>query len=183
MATFSSDVAKIRARARKKLEEGAVTPNYGGDVGLTIELLNQALATEIVCVLRYRYHAITATGISSERVKEEFDEHAASEEKHARWLAERINQLGGTPDMNPAGIAERSATEYVPGQNLVDMIKENLVAERIVIEIYREQIRHFAEKDPTTRRLLEKILEEEEEHANDLHDLLVAHEGTPPLEH
>jgi bacterioferritin len=183
MASFSTDVAKIRARVRKKLEEGALTPNYGGDVNLAIELLNQALATEIVCVLRYRYHAVAATGISSERVKEEFDEHAAAEENHARWLAERINQLGGQPDMSPEGLAERAATEYVQGRDLIDMIKENLVAERIVIEIYRDQIRYFADKDPTTRRLLEKILEEEEEHANDLHDLLVAHEGTPPLEH
>src|SRR5262249_54731676 len=140
-------------------------------------------ATEIVCVLRYRFHAVVATGISSDGVKQEFEEHAKDEEKHMLWIAERINQLGGTPNLNPEGITQRSATQYVEGADLVAMIKENLIAERIVIEIYRDMIRYFADKDPTTRTLMEKILAEEEDHANDMHDLLIAHEGTPMLDH
>lgn len=181
--TFTSDMEAIRRRAREHLEQGPITPNYGTDVETTIALLNTAVATEIVCVLRYRYHAIAATGISSESVKAEFTEHAVDEEKHVLWLAERINQLGGSPDLRPDGLATRSVTDYVEGENLVDMIKENLVAERIVIEVYRDMIRYFGDKDPTSRVLLEKILAEEEDHADDLHDLLVAHQGTPPLDH
>jgi bacterioferritin len=180
---FVSDVEAIRKHARQHLEQGAVTPNYGGDVEAAIQILNTAVATEIVCMLRYRFHSIAATGIASEAVKEEFDRHADEEEQHMLWLAERINQLGGKPDMNPAGATGRSAAQYVEGENLVDMIKENLVAERIVIETYRDMIRYFAEKDPTTRVLLERILAQEEDHANDMHDLLVSHEGTPMLEH
>jgi bacterioferritin len=181
--SFTSDIAAIRKRARQHLDQGALTPNYGGDVEKAISLLNDAVATEIVCVLRYRFHAIAATGLSSDAVKEEFAEHAADEERHLLWIAERINQLGGKPDMNPAGISARSATEYVEGSNLVDMIRENLVAERIAIETYRDLIRYFADKDPTTRSLLEKILAQEEDHANDMHDLLVTHEGRPMLDH
>ncbi|NVB82591.1 MAG: bacterioferritin [Kofleriaceae bacterium] len=179
---FVTDIEAIRKRAREHLEEGAVTTNYEGEVDKAIRLLNDAVATEIVCVLRYRYHAVVATGISSESVKEEFEEHAGDEEQHMLWLAERINQLGGTPNMNPEGLAQRSATQYIEGANLVGMIKENLVAERIVIEIYRDLIRYFADKDPTTRILIERILAQEEDHANDMHDLLIAHEGTPMLE-
>ncbi|MCY0985954.1 ferritin-like domain-containing protein [Nannocystis sp. ILAH1] len=181
--SFSTDIATIRKRAREHLEKGALTPNYGADVETAIRVLNEALATEIVCVLRYRFHAVTATGIASESVKAEFEEHAQEEEAHMLWIAERINQLGGKPNFNPDGLSSRSASQYVEGKNLVDMIKEDLVAERIAIETYREMIRYFAEHDPTTRMLLERILAQEEEHANDMHDLLVAHEGKPMLDH
>jgi bacterioferritin len=126
-------------------------------------------------------NAICATGLSSEGVKEEFDEHANEERQHARSVAERINQLGGKPNMNPEGLAMRSASQYVEGENLVEMIKENLVAERIACDHYRELIRYFGDKDPTTRVMMEGILAKEEEHANDMHDLLVAHEGKPML--
>ncbi|HVK72467.1 MAG TPA: ferritin-like domain-containing protein [Kofleriaceae bacterium] len=180
---FVTDVQAIRTRAREHLEEGAVTSNYEGDVDLAIRLLNDAVATEIVCFLRYRYHAVVASGISSEGVKEEFEEHARDEEKHLIWFAERINQLGGKPDLNPEGLLTRSAAQYIEGNNLVEMIRENLIAERIVIEIYRDLIRHFGTKDPTTRRLIEKVLAEEEDHADDMHDLLVAREGNPMLDH
>ena len=141
------------------------------------------MATEIVCVLRYRFHAVAATGLASDSVKAEFAEHAAEEEQHLLWIAERINQLGGKPEMDPAAISTRAATQYVEGSNLVDMIRENLVAERIAIETYCDMIRYFADNDPTTRILLEKILAQEEEHANDMHDLLVTHEGRPMLDH
>jgi bacterioferritin len=180
---FVSDIEHIRERARADLERGAVTPNYGGDVETTIELLNHVVATEIVCVLRYRYHAVVAAGIASDSVKEEFEEHARDEEQHLIWVAERINQLGGKPDMNPDGISTRSASQYVEGDNLIEMIKENLVAERIAVETYRDLARYFADNDPTTRVLMERILAQEEDHANDMHDLLVAHEGEPMLEH
>jgi bacterioferritin len=181
--SFIEDIQKIRRQARQHLEEGAITPNYGGDVETSIKLLNAVVATEIVCALRYRFHAIVATGIASESVKAEFEEHARDEELHMLWAAERINQLGGTPNLNPDGLASRSASEYVEGNDLVEMIKENLIAERIAVETYRDLVRYFAEKDPTTRLLLERILEKEEEHANDMHDLLVAHEGRPMLKH
>lgn len=160
-----------------------MTPNYGLDVETAVRVLNDAVASEIVCVLRYRYHAVVASGLSSESVKEEFEEHARDEEQHMLWFAERINQLGGKPNLNPEGLAQRSATQYVEGEDLVAMIKENLVAERIVIEIYRDMIRYFSANDPTTRTLLEKVLAQEEDHANDMHDLLIAHEGHPMLEH
>lgn len=176
---FSSDLAAIRQRARDHLEQGAVTANYGGDVTAAVAVLNQALATEIVCVLRYRFHQLTATGIASESVKDEFEQHAREEEEHALWLAQRINQLGGKPDFNPEGLTSRSASQYVEGETLVDMIKENLVAERIAIETYRDMIRYFGERDSTTRTLLERILAVEEEHANDMHDLLIAHGNEP----
>jgi bacterioferritin len=182
-SSFASDIAAIRKRAREHLEQGALTPNYGGDVDTTIALLNDAVATEIVCILRYRFHAVAATGLASDSVKAEFVEHAGDEEQHLRWLAERINQLGGKPEMDPARVSARSATQYVEGANLVDMIRENLVAERIAIETYRDMIRYFADKDPTTRVLLEKILAQEEDHANDMHDLLVTHEGRAMLDH
>jgi bacterioferritin len=178
---FLSDVKQLRARARANLESGAITPAYQADVKQTIEILQSVLATEIVCILRYTMNAVAATGLSSDGVKEEFDEHANEERDHMRKVAERINQLGGTPNFNPEGLAMRSASQYVEGANLVEMIKENLIAERIACEHYRELIRYFADKDPTTRVMMEGILVNEEEHANDMHDLLVAHEGKPML--
>ena len=179
---FLTDITEIRRKAREHLGEGAVTQNYGGKVEDAISLLNHAVATEIVCILRYKYHAVCATGLSSEAVKEEFAQHAKEEEEHLDMLAERINQLGGKPNLNPDGVASRAASQFVEGENLVDMIKENLVAERIAIETYREMVRYFGEKDPTSRVVLERILAQEEEHANDMHDLLVTHEGRPMLE-
>jgi bacterioferritin len=174
---FLTDVQQLRAKARASIDKGPMTPNYHGDVKQTIEILQSVLATEIVCVLRYTMNAIVATGLSSEGVKAEFDEHATEEQEHARQVAERINQLGGTPDFNPEGLATRSASQYAVGKNLVGMIKENLIAERIACEHYRELIRFFADKDPTTRVMMESILSKEEEHANDMLDLLAAHQG------
>ena len=178
---FLSDITELRRRAREQIERGAVTQNYGGDASQAVDLLQTALATEIVCVLRYTMHTISAVGIDSESVKAEFAEHAREEQEHMEKLAERINQLGGTPNFNPDGLQTRSATEYGSAESLIDMIKENLVAERIAVEHYRELVRYFGEKDPTTRVMLEGILAQEEEHANDMHDLLVAHEGEPFL--
>src|SRR5271156_2702022 len=178
---FLTDVTELRKKARANIEKGAVTPDYQGDVNQTIDILQSVLATEIVCVLRYTMNAIAATGISSEGVKDEFEQHAKEEQGHMRMVAERINQLGGSPNFNPEGLASRAASQYVEGANLVEMIKENLVAERIACEHYRELIRYFADKDPTTRVMMEGILTNEEEHANDMHDLLVAHEGKPML--
>src|ERR1700674_2059765 len=178
---FLTDVKELRSRARSSIEKGAITPAYQADVKQAIEILQSVLATEIVCVLRYTMNAIAATGISSDSVKEEFEEHAREEQQHARKVAERINQLGGKPNFNPEGLASRSASQYVDAGNLIDMIKENLIAERIACEHYRELIRYFGDKDPTTRVMMEDILAKEEEHANDMHDLLVAHEGDPKL--
>lgn len=170
--TFVHDVKSLRQRARQHMDAGAVTENYEGNVEKTVEILNEALATEIVCVLRYKYHAITAEGLNSESVKSEFAEHAREELEHADMLAERINQLGGKPNLNPEGLATRATSQYVEGKDLVDMIQENLIAERIAIESYRDMVRFFQNHDPTTRRMLETILEKEEEHANEMHDLL-----------
>ncbi len=178
---FLTDVQTLRERARNNIAAGSVTPSYGGDVDKTIEILQSVLATEIVCVLRYTMHAIAATGISSEGVKAEFAQHAKEEQQHMMEVADRINQLGGTPDFNPKGLATRSASEYGSAGNLIDMIKENLIAERIAIEHYRELVRYFGDNDPGTRLMMERILVVEEEHANDMHDLLVAHEGRPML--
>jgi bacterioferritin len=178
---FLSDVKELRARARASLDQGAVTPAYKGDVKKTIEILQSVLATEIVCVLRYTMNAIAAQGISSEGVKDEFEQHAQEETGHMRKVAERINQLGGTPNFNTEGLATRSASQYTEAPTLIEMIKENLIAERIACEHYRELIRYFADQDPTTRVMMEGILTNEEEHANDMHDLLVAHEGKPML--
>jgi bacterioferritin len=178
---FLTDVKTLRERARKNLGDGAVTSTYEGDVGKAIDILQSVLATEIVCVLRYTMHAVAATGISSEGVKAEFAEHAREEQEHALKVAERINQLGGKPDFNPTGLASRSASEYGSADTLVSMIEENLVAERIAIDHYRELIRYFGNRDPGTRSMLESILMVEEEHANDMHDLLVAHQGKPML--
>jgi len=169
---FLTDVQELRRRARQHIEEGAVTGAYRGDRDTVVKLLNEALATEIVCVLRYKRHYYAATGIHSEGVKAEFLEHATEEQMHADQIAERITQLGGEPNLSPEGMLTRSHSEYVEGETLVEMIKENLVAERIAIESYSEMIRFFGDGDPTSRRLMEEILAKEEEHANDLRDLL-----------
>ena len=178
---FLTDVKQLRIQARQNIEKGALTPAYQGDVKQTIDILQTVLATEIVCTLRYTMNAVVATGLSSQSVKEEFDEHAKEEMGHMRLVAERINQLGGKPNFNPEGLASRSASEYTEGANLVEMIKENLIAERIACDHYQELIRFFADKDPATRTMMEGILVNEVEHANDMHDLLVAHQGTPSL--
>jgi len=178
---FLSDVQQLRTRARANIDQGAMTPAYQGDVRQIIEILQAVLATEIVCVLRYTMNAITAEGISSEGVRKEFAEHAGEEQRHMQQVAERINQLGGKPDFNPQTLTSRSASQYVEAGDLVEMIKENLIAERIACEHYRELVSFFADKDPTTRIMLEGILKNEEEHANDMHDLLVAHQGRPAL--
>lgn len=179
---FLSDISTLRQRARESIEKGAVTADYGVDLDQAIDLLQGALATEIVCVLRYTMHAVSASGISSEGPRDEFAQHAKEEREHMGMIAERINQLGGTPNFDPEGLAMRSASQYGGNDlDLVGMLRENLVAERIAVEHYRELIRFFGEKDPTTRRMLEEILATEEEHANDMHDLLVAHEGKPML--
>ncbi len=169
---FLSDVKELRKRAREHMEKGALTENYKGDVKTVIDILNQALATEIVCVLRYKRHFYTAKGINKESVAAEFLQHANEEQAHADLIAERITQLGGDPDFNPKGLAGRSHSEYVVADDLVSMIKENLVAERIAIESYTEIVRYLGTNDPTTRRMMESILAMEEEHANDMLDLL-----------
>src|SRR5580658_6140375 len=178
---FISDIRTLRDRARKNIGSGTVTFTYEGDVQKTIEILQSVLATEIVCVLRYTMHAVTAAGISSESVKAEFQQHADEERAHMHSVAERINQLGGTPNFDPKGLETRSASEYGSAHTLVEMIKENLIAERIAVDHYRELIRYFGDTDPTTRHMLVGILAVEEEHVNDMHDLLVAHEGRPML--
>jgi bacterioferritin len=174
---FLTDVKTLRDRARKHLSNGGVTPNYRGDVKRTIDILQTVLATEIVCVLRYTMHAVAATGIASEAIKEEFLEHAKEEQEHMMLVAQRINQLGGTPNFDPEGLASRSASQYAEGANLVEMIRENLVAERIAVDHYQELIRFFRDDDPGTRVMLESILTTEEEHASDMQDLLDAHQG------
>jgi bacterioferritin len=174
---FLTDVKTLRARAEACIEEGAVTPSYGGDAETTIEILQAVLATELVCVLRYTQHAIAATGLSSESVKSEFAQHAAEEQAHVMQVAERINQLGGAPDFDPQTLTARSASEYKTSEDLVAIIRENLVAERIAVEHYRELIAYFAGHDPVTRRMLEEILAKEEEHASDMLDLLTRHGG------
>jgi bacterioferritin len=178
---FLTDIQALRRRAREHIENGAITDNYEGDVQQTIDILQAVLATEIVCVLRYTAHAVAATGIDSESVAEEFQTHADEEREHMMAVAQRINQLGGTPNFSPDGLMSRSASEYGDATLLIDMIKENLIAERIAVEHYRELIRFFGDKDPTTRVMIEEILGVEEEHANDMHDLLVAREGRPML--
>ncbi len=178
---FLTDVQTLRERARKNIESGGVTFTYKGDVKKTIDILQAVLATEIVCVLRYTMHAVAASGISSEGVKAEFAQHAKEEQQHMNRVAERIDQLGGKPDFNPQGLATRAASEYGSADKLIDMIQENLIAERIAVDHYRELIRYFGDDDPATRTMLQGILTVEEEHANDMHDLLVAHQGRPML--
>ena len=172
MPNFVKDVEDIRKRAREKMEEGAVTATYKGDVDKTIQILNEALATEIVCVLRYMHHYFMATGVHAKTVAGEFKEHADDEREHADMLAERIQQLGGKPDFNPRNLLQRSVSQYVEGETLAEMIREDLVAERTVIEVYQEMIRYFGTNDPTTRSILEHLLKDEEDHASDLADLL-----------
>lgn len=172
MPNFVRDVEEIRRRASENIEEGAVTPGYKGEVEKTILILNDALATEIVCVLRYQHHYFMSTGVHGKGVADEFKEHADAERAHADMIAERIQQLGGKPDFNPKSLLERSVSQYVEGETLADMIKEDLIAERIVIDVYQEMIRYFSNNDPTTRKMIEQILADEEEHASDLADLL-----------
>jgi bacterioferritin len=169
---FLTDVKTLRDRARAHMDDGAVTSNYGADPEKVCSVLNQALATEIVCVLRYKRHYFMAEGIASEAVKDEFLQHAGEEQAHADEIAARIVQLGGAPDLNPEGMASRSHSEYVEGATLREMIREDLVAERVAIESYREIIGWLDGKDSTTRKMLEGILAMEEEHADDMSALL-----------
>jgi bacterioferritin len=169
---FLTDIKTLRERARRHIEQGAVTEGYSADRETVIKLLNEALATEIVCVLRYKRHYFMASGIHAEGVAAEFLEHANDEQGHADQIAARIVQLQGEPDFNPQGLLTRSHAEYVEGDTLVDMIKEDLVAERIAIDSYREMINYFGTDDPTSRCLMEDILAVEEEHADDLVNLL-----------
>ena len=169
---FLTDIKTLRERARKHIEQGAVTAGYTADRETVIKLLNEALATEIVCVLRYKRHYFMASGIHADGVAAEFLEHATDEQGHADQIAARIVQLGGAPNFNPEGLLTRSHAEYVEGETLTDMIKEDLVAERIAIDSYRDLIKYFGNDDPTSRRLMESILAVEEEHADDLVNLL-----------
>jgi bacterioferritin len=169
---FLSDVTTLRAKARKEIDKGPVTAAYGADLKRVIEVLNTSLATELVCVLRYKAHYFGAKGLNAEPVAAEFLEHAGEEQVHADRIAERINQLGGTPDMDPKTLMARAQTEYNTPDDLIEMIKEDLIAERIVIQAYTEAIAWLGHKDPTTRRIFEEILAEEEEHADDMLTLL-----------
>jgi bacterioferritin len=169
---FLSDVTELRRRARQHIEDGAVTGAYRGNRETVVNLLNEALATEIVCVLRYKRHYFMAQGIHSDPIASEFLQHANEEQGHADQLAGRIVQLGGAPNLNPDGLLTRSHSEYVEGQTLLDMIKEDLVAERVAIDSYTEMIRYIGDDDITTRRMLESILAVEEEHADDLSSFL-----------
>ncbi|MDF7676300.1 ferritin-like domain-containing protein [Neisseriaceae bacterium ESL0693] len=170
---------ELRANARKNYADGAITSTYELDVDKVISLLNEALASEWICVLRYLRHYYMASGLFMDAVKEEFMEHARQEQKHAEWLAERITQLGGAPDLNPAHFTDRSPTEYIEGKDLRDMVEANLIAERIVIDAYREAILYVGDYDTTTKRILEKILAEEEDHADDLSDMMEGLDGKP----
>ena len=170
---FLTDVKEIRRRARKHIEEGAVTEGYQADREVVIKLLNEALATEIVCVLRYRRHYFMAQGIHSDPIANEFLQHSNEEQQHADSIAARIIQLGGAPNFGPEGLTTRAHSEYAEGKNLVDMIKEDLVAERIAIDTYTEMIKYVGGSDITTRRMLESILAVEEEHADDMASFLV----------
>jgi bacterioferritin len=169
---FLTDIQTLRARARQHIEQGAVTPGYRADRETVIRLLNEALATELVCVLRYKRHYFMAAGINAQSVAQEFLQHATDEQLHADQIAQRIVQLGGAPNFSPDGLMTRSHSEYIEGESLIDMIQEDLVAERIAIDSYRDMINYFGNDDPTTRRLMEGILAVEEEHADDLSSLL-----------
>ena len=169
---FLTDVKTLRARARKHIEQGAITGSYRADRKTVVRLLNEALATEIICVLRYRRHHFMAAGINADSVAAEFLVHANEEQQHADQIAARIVQLQGEPNFSPEGLASRSHAEYVEGENLIDMIREDLVAERIAIDSYREMIGYVGDKDSTTKRMLEGILAMEEEHADDLVGML-----------
>ena len=167
-----TDTKTLRKRARQHVEEGAVTTGYAADRDSVIQLLNEALATELVCVLRYKRHYFMAKGIHSESVKPEFLAHAKEEMAHADRIAKRITELGGEPDFSPDGLSDRSHAEYMPGDTLVSMIKEDLIAERIAIESYREFVAYLGNNDPTTQRMIKEILAMEEEHADDMASLL-----------
>jgi len=169
---FLTDIVELRRRARQHIENGAVTEAYRADRVTVIRLLNEALATEIVCVLRYKRHYFMADGIHAQAVAQEFLEHANEEQGHADQIARRITELGGEPDFDPKGLATKSHSEYVEGTTLVDMIREDLVAERIAIDSYGEMVRYLGNDDPTTRRMIEAILANEEEHAEDLRTLI-----------
>lgn len=169
---FLSDITALRDRARKHIEQGAVTSGYKGDRAVVVRILNEALATEIVCNLRYKRHYFMAKGIHAQVVAAEFAQHALEEQQHADLIAERIVQLCGAPNFSPEGLATRSQTEYVEGKDLAEMIKEDLIAERVAIDSYGEIIRYLGDNDPTTRVMLEGILAKEEEHAEDLASLL-----------
>jgi bacterioferritin len=181
---FLTDVETIRKRARKNIERGAVTEGYGADRKRLIEILNAALATEIICVLRYKRHYFMASGINAKSIASEFLEHANEEQGHADLIATRIVQLGGAPDLSPAGLAQRSHSEYVEGHSIVQMLEEDLVAERIAIDTYREVVQYLGNDDPTTRRMIETILASEEEHAEDLSSLLeeLGTKGEPAMQ-
>ena len=172
MQPFASDIKKIRDRARKHIDEGAITGAYKADREQVIKVLNEALATELVCVLRYKRHYFMASGLNSDAVKEEFLQHAGEEQEHADQISTRIVQLNGEPNLDPDGLTGRSHSEYAEGTDLVSMLKEDLIAERIAIETYADIIRWLGDSDPTTRRLMESILEKEDEHAEDLASLL-----------
>lgn len=178
-SAFVSDIHAIRERARRHIEEGAVTDTYTADRGTVLRLLNEALATEIVCVLRYKRHYYMASGLMADAIKAEFLEHANEEQAHADQIAERIVQLGGQPDLNPDTLTAHSHAEYVEGRDLRDMVKEDLVAERIAIDSYREMINFVGDRDTTTKRILEGILAQEEEHADELADMLNGLTGKP----
>jgi bacterioferritin len=172
MADFLLDIENLRKRAREHIEMGPVTDTYGADRNRVVAVLNEVLATELVCVLRYKRHYYTARGISAAPVAEEFRQHAEEEQGHADMVAERIVQLGGEPDFSPQGLATRSHSEYDASVNLLDMVREDLVAERVAVSSYQEIIRWLGEDDPTTRQLMEQILAVEEEHADDLSNIL-----------
>ena len=169
---FVTDIEAIRKRARQHMEKGAVTAGYKADVDTVVRVLNEALATEIVCVLRYKRHHFMAKGLNAQSVADEFAEHANEEQEHADLIAQRITELGGAPNFNPEGLATRSHSEYKEGNTLTDMIKEDLVAERIAIESYSEIVRYLGNDDPTSRRVMEEILAKEEEHAEDMLSLI-----------
>jgi bacterioferritin len=172
MSDFVTDIKGIRERARMHMEQGAVTESYKADRAAVIKVLNEVLATELVCVLRYKRHYYMASGIDSEGAKDQFLEHAAEEQQHADRVASRITQLGGEPDLNPAGLASRSHSEYAEGSDLTSMIIEDLIAERIAIDSYSDIVRWLGDNDPSTRRMIEDILKVEEDHAEDMRSLL-----------
>ena len=172
MSKFISDLKKIKQRARSHMEKGAVTENYKADLKAVLKVLNDGLATEIVCILRYKRHYFMASGINSDGAKAEFLQHANEEQQHAHWIATRITQLNGEPNFNPEGLASRSHSEYSEGTDITSMLKEDLYAERIAIESYSEFARWLGSDDSTTRKMIEDILKMEEEHAEDLKSLL-----------
>ena len=170
---FLSDIEELRRRARQDMDRGAITASYALDLQQAIDILNKVLASELVCVLRYKRHYYMSQGLHAEPIAQEFLQHANDEQLHADQVAVRITQLGGAPDFNPAGMLERSVAQYNEGNSLIEMIQEDLVAERVVIQWYAEIARWFGDQDPTTKRLMEELLAKEEEHADDLADLLV----------